>query len=174
MKIKGLIPSITLFDCIERNAEMLNRILPPEYTLLYIEEGAIRYTTKLLRYLNQPSNITSVKLKSYIGSQSKELKWINDIECKGLYSTVLVVDDILDTGKTIKAVLEKLQSCENVKHVITSVMLYKQRIDLVPEIEPNYYALKIPDVFVIGYGLDYNGRFRELDEIAYIEEEEEV
>jgi len=81
---------------------------------------------------------------------------------------VLVVDDIFDTGNTLAAVMRHLDSAQ-ASSVRGAVLLWKERSregDWIPD----YFGFKIPDVFVVGYGLDYNDEFRSLPFIAALDE----
>jgi len=100
------------------------------------------------------------------GVKSKgEVDIIQDIKVPIKQRPVLVVDDILDTGLTLKKIVEILKSRKPLM-IKTCVLLKKRRKDLL--IEVDYYGFEIPDVYVIGYGLDFNGRYRELPYIAKI------
>ena len=77
---------------------------------------------------------------------------------------MLIVDDIIDTGVTLKNLMPMLEG-RNPKSIRVVTMLDKPERRLV-DFEPNYVGKKIPDFFVVGYGLDYNEKFRQLPYIA--------
>ena len=83
---------------------------------------------------------------------------------------VLLLDDILDTGRTLSSLVERVKQLGPLS-VRTAVLLRKQGRQEVP-IEPDYCGFEIPDVFVVGYGLDYNDDFRHLPFLAGLESEE--
>ena len=83
---------------------------------------------------------------------------------------VLVVDDIFDTGKTLKGVLETIGEL-NPKSIASAVLLHKDGRQVV-KLEPDFVAFKIPDEFVVGYGLDYQDLYRNLPFLAVLEDEE--
>jgi hypoxanthine phosphoribosyltransferase len=78
------------------------------------------------------------------------------------------VDDVFDTGRTLTAIVERLKSAEAAS-VRAAVLRWKDRPREM-EWTPDYFGFKIPDVFVVGYGLDYNDEFRSLPFIAALDE----
>jgi hypoxanthine phosphoribosyltransferase len=83
---------------------------------------------------------------------------------------VLVIDDIFDTGHTLVEVLALLDRL-GAKSIRTAVMVLKRGKQQV-ELRPDYVGFEIPDVFVVGYGLDYNDTFRNLPYLAALEAED--
>ena len=88
-------------------------------------------------------------------------------EVKG--KRILLIDDILDTGRTLKAVKERLLEM-GAKTVKTSVLLSKVK-ERAEEVEADYIGFEIGDEFVVGYGLDYQGRYRNLPYVGVLKEE---
>ena len=78
-----------------------------------------------------------------------------------------MIDDIFDTGRTLAALVERL-SQENVLSLRSAVLLWKQGRQEV-ELVPDYHCFKIPDAFVVGYGLDYDDEYRNLPYVAVLE-----
>ncbi|MEM8735366.1 MAG: phosphoribosyltransferase family protein, partial [Planctomycetota bacterium] len=83
---------------------------------------------------------------------------------------VLVVDDIFDTGKTLKAVMQCIGEMQP-SSIASAVLLHKEGCQVV-EMEPDFVAFKIPDEFVVGYGLDYQDLYRNLPFLGVLEESE--
>ena len=81
---------------------------------------------------------------------------------------VLLVDDIFDTGQTLSALCETVWK-KRPNSVRSAVLLWKQGRSTV-NFEPDYHCFRIPDVFVVGYGLDYNDEYRHLPYIAVLDE----
>ncbi len=81
---------------------------------------------------------------------------------------VLLLDDIFDTGKTLKQIAEHMKRL-GAKSLRTAVLLRKSGTQLV-EFEPDYVAFSIPDEFVVGYGLDYEDQYRNLPYVASMED----
>ena len=80
---------------------------------------------------------------------------------------VLLIDDIFDTGRTMLRLLDEL-SRQNPASIRTAVLLWKQGRSEV-DITPDFHGFQIPDVFVVGYGLDYNDDYRHLPRIEVLE-----
>ena len=83
---------------------------------------------------------------------------------------VVILDDILDTGHTMVGLLDAVQGFSPAS-VRTAVLLWKTERSQV-NLEPNYFGFKIPDEFVVGYGLDYNDEFRHLPYIGIPDEDD--
>ena len=133
-----------------------------EIILITLLDGAIVFTADLIRHLSVPLRLDCIRVSSYGNSTNPEtaprilgsLK--SDVEDKH----VLLVDDILDTGNTMKKVFTEV-SARNPASLKTCVFLDK------PDRRQNNFqadwsGFSIPDEFVVGYGLDYAGRYREL------------
>ena len=134
---------------------------------LCLLNGAIWFTSDLLRCLPPNFELQTIRISSYEGTDSTgELKWHSALpECKG--KRVLVVDDVLDTGLTMKGVCEKLLANGATK--VASVVAVNKMGRRNVEYEADFAALQCEDLFLVGYGLDYNGKYRNLPFIGYIE-----
>ncbi|XP_014798056.1 PREDICTED: hypoxanthine-guanine phosphoribosyltransferase-like isoform X2 [Calidris pugnax] len=84
------------------------------------------------------------------------------------YCNVLVVEDIIETGRTMKALLSKLK--DNEPKMVKVVSLLVKRTHRSPSYRPDYTGFEIPDKFVVGYALDYNEYFRDLNHICILKE----
>ena len=123
--------------------------------------GTVVFLSDLIRHLSLPLKLDFIGVSSYrSGSTTRKLIFTKDLalDVKGRH--VLLVDDILDTGKTIDRVTRKLNRLKPAS-VKTCVLLNKQARRVVP-VEADYIGFNIPDEFVVGYGLDYAERFRNL------------
>ncbi len=138
-------------------------------TLIPILDGAFIFAGDLARKIdNTPLELCFYKAKSYTGSISGELTTYDPLlePAKITGRDVLIVDDILDTGKTLSALGDKLDQLEP-KSVKTCVLLAKDRDRQGNrDIKADYVGFEIPDVFVVGYGLDFNGLHRNLPYIG--------
>jgi hypoxanthine phosphoribosyltransferase len=125
-------------------------------------DGALFFVADLLRHLQLPVRVVTLSASSYHGSTASsgrvQLSWPEQLALKGDH--VLVVDDILDTGHTLSAVRERLLQ-EGVASLRLAVLL-KKRGTQVKEVHADYIGFDIEDEFVVGYGMDYEGRFRNL------------
>ena len=162
-----------------RVAELASRIsrdldeLPAEgeIVLVSILTGSIIFVADLIRQLPQKLRIEMVNVKSYPGkstqSQGATLTGTGEIDVAGKH--VLIVDDILDSGGTLTLIRKELQQ-RNAKSVRACVLLRKQRPSAM-ETPCEYVGFDIPDVFVVGYGLDYNNYYRNLPDIGTLRQE---
>jgi hypoxanthine phosphoribosyltransferase len=134
-----------------------------------ILNGAFMFASDLFRSIDFPARITFLKLASYLGTSSsgtvKQLIGINeDLKDK----TVVVIEDIVDTGITIDLIVRQLKTYD-AKEVKVAALLLKPDA-LKKEVQLDYVGLEIPTKFIVGYGLDYNGFGRNLKEIYVLSE----
>ena len=134
---------------------------------LGVLNGAFIFAADLMRELTIPSEISFVKLASYQGTTStgkiNEVLGINE-DLSG--RTVIIVEDIVESGLTMKRMIESLGTRNPASVHICTLFLDKLKEDL----DIDYVAFRIPDDFIIGYGLDYDHLGRELREIYTIVE----
>jgi len=152
---------------IKRRIAKLGDQLNAEYAtkdmmVVAIVNGALIFTADLLRQLRSPLRLDCLRASSYhTGTRAVgEPRIIDQMKLDVRGQHVLLVDDILDTGKTLAAVagLLKMKGAASVK---TCVLLDKKARRTVP-FEADYVGFGIPDEFVVGYGLDFNERYRNL------------
>lgn len=131
-------------------------------TVIVVMDGALFFVADLLRAIDLPMEIVSLSASSYQGGTKTtgevKLPWPAHLDLKG--KNVLLLDDILDTGLTLGAVLDRL-SHEGAASVRIGVLLKKRR-EYSRKITVDYVGFEIEDEFVVGYGMDYQGRFRNL------------
>lgn len=129
-------------------------------------KGAFVFAADLLRRIPRMLEIECLNVSSYHGETESSGKVdfldrrLPDVRGR----KVLVLDDILDTGRTLKAVMDRLRK-EGASEVKSGVLLAKDK-ELAVEISADYVGFAIGDEFVIGYGLDYQGRYRNLPYIG--------
>ncbi len=150
---------------ITRIARLMNQDLAGKDPLfLGILNGAFMFASDLLKQITVPSQITFLKLASYDGNKTtgsvKQLIGINqDLKDR----TVVVLEDIVDTGITLDTIVRQLSGYQP-KEIRVATLLFKP--DAVQKkVELDYVGFEIPDKFVIGYGLDYSGYGRNLPDI---------
>lgn len=134
--------------------------------------GSIVLVADLIRRLEGPVQVSMVWASSYRGTATRpgELELRLDLLPDLSGYDVLLVDDIFDTGHTLEALLDELRR-RGAASVRSLVLLRKQgRAEVT--IEPDYVGFEIPDEFVVGYGLDFDGVWRHLPYLAVLEEEE--
>lgn len=131
-------------------------------------KGAIPFMTDLLKHVTVLCTMEFMKVSSYKGTASTGNVVIKgDVpDIKG--RDIIIVDDILDTGRTLKAVKELLLSI-GAKSVSLCVLLDKPEGRVV-DIEADYVGGLVPNEFVVGYGLDYNEQYRNLPYIGVLKE----
>lgn len=142
-----------------------------EVTVVAIINGALFFVADLLRQLRLPVRLDCTRITSY----HKDTRSLGDPEV--LYSVtlelesrhVLIIDDILDTGKTLSKIFEMFQK-QNPKSLRTCVLLEKQGRLEVP-FTADFVGFRIPDKFVVGYGLDFAERYRNLPCIGVLKPE---
>jgi len=140
-----------------------------EVLFIAVLNGAFMFASDLLKKINLKCEISFIKVSSYEGTASKgDVKELiglqNDIRNK----SIILLEDIVDTGNTIDAIFEILQK-QNPESIKTCALLYKSEA-FKGENKPTYYCFDIPNKFVVGYGLDYNENGRNLEEIYQINE----
>jgi hypoxanthine phosphoribosyltransferase len=144
--------------------EMNEDLAQKDPIFLGILNGAFMFASDLYKQLSFPCQITFLKLASYSGTQStgkvKQLIGIN-MELKD--RVVVVLEDIVDTGVTLETILMQLSGFQPAE-IQVATFLHKPEAT-VREVKLNYVGIEIPNDFIVGYGLDYDGYGRNLKEI---------
>lgn len=134
-----------------------------DLTVVVVLKGGVMVGVDLLRHLTINTDIEFIRCKSYEGTKRGELfiENLNQLDLHG--KDVLVVDDILDSGKTISSVMEAMatKGCRS----LASLVLLEKQVPHVTEYCPDYTLFSIPDKFVVGYGLDFDEMYRNLPNI---------
>lgn len=157
----------------DRVAE-LGRIISASYegrplTVLGVLNGSVIFVADLMRQISIPHRVGFVKASSYRGATTEgadltvSLTQLPDITGRD----VLLVDDIFDTGRTIEKLLMEI-SREQPASLRTAVLLWKEGRGQV-EFSPDFHGFRIPNEFVVGYGLDYDDDYRHLPMIGILE-----
>jgi len=132
-----------------------------EMVVVSLLNGTVMYLADLIRHLSLPLRLDFIGVSSYgAGTESGELVFTKELRLDVRCRDVLLVDDILDTGKTMSRVLPKLRALKP-RRIRVCVLLDKpsRRVE---DVEADYVGFEIPDMFVVGYGLDYAERYRNL------------
>ncbi len=165
---KSFVPFLSHSEILEQIQNMAGRIVKDyvgkDPIFIVLLNGAFMFATDLIRNITLPCQVSFVKVASYHGMSSSGL--INEV--LGLNENiqgrdVIILDDIVDTGGTMKSMIENLQK-QRPSSVEVATLLLK------PEAFKNQFPIKyigfsIPNAFVVGYGLDYNGYGRNLKDI---------
>lgn len=162
---KTFIPEEEIQRRVKAVAEKLNKDMAGKNPLfLAVLNGSFIFAADLMRYITIPCEISFVKLASYEGTTStgkvKEVVGINQ-DLKG--RTVVIVEDIVDTGHTMKHMLESLSKHNPESLHICTLLVKPGKLEVDLNIE--YPAMEIPNDFIVGYGLDYDQQGRNLREI---------
>ena len=132
-----------------------------ETVVLALLNGTVMFLGDLIRNLSFSLRLDFIGLSSYgAGTESGDLVFTKELRLDVRGRDVLLLDDILDTGKTMNRVLVKLRALSP-RQVKTCVLLDKPE-RRVEKIEADYVGFTIPNVFVVGYGLDYAEKYRNL------------
>ncbi|MEO0093755.1 MAG: hypoxanthine phosphoribosyltransferase [candidate division WOR-3 bacterium] len=174
MAIK-VIPLITEQAIQKRVKELASQISADyehrEPLLVGILKGAWVFMADLARYLTIPVSFDFLTVSSY-GDSTKTsgiVKIVTDLKTPIIERDVLLVEDILDTGLTLKYIIDHLQ-LRQPRSLKTCVLLDKPERHQI-DIKIDYLGFTVPNKFVVGYGIDYNEQYRNLPYIAYIEQE---
>jgi len=136
--------------------------------VIILLKGALVFAADLLRRIPRELSIECLNVASYHGglesSGQVDFLDLHFPEVKGRH--VLLLDDILDTGRTLAAVGKRL-TAEGAAAVHTGVLLAKDKTRA-EEVEADYVGFEIGDEFVVGYGLDYNGKYRNLPYVGVL------
>ena len=135
-----------------------------------ILKGAFIFLADLVREIELDVEFDFVVVSLYRGEKNPDVIFLERevlTDLKG--RDVILVDEILDTGRTFSFLMEHIKN-KGAKSVKTCVFLKKNKKRKV-DIHPDYWGFEIPDVFVVGYGLDYKERYRNLPYVGVIDEE---
>jgi hypoxanthine phosphoribosyltransferase len=169
-----LISAEQIEQTVKSIADRLNEtyVTTEPVTAVVLLEGARRFAEDLLRQLVFTVEVQYIKASSYYGSTHQTefvcMEGAETLTEKVRGRDVLVIDDIYDTGKTLATVLRWLDTCRP-RSVKTCVLLEKEITHEQP-VTIDFLGITVEDTFVVGYGLDYEGRLRELPFVAALNE----
>lgn len=148
--------------------EITNDYQGKKLLVVGVLKGSIYFLTDLSRYIDLPCNIDFIQASSYGSStvSSGEIKIIKDISEDLTGFDVLLVEDILDTGRTLKYICDMLSKRN--PNSIAVVTLLDKPARRIADISADYVGVDVPDEFVVGYGLDYNQFYRNLPYIGVL------
>ena len=141
-----------------------------EMVVVSLLNGTVMFLADLLRRLSLPLRLDFLGVSSYgAGTESGDLVYTKELRLDVRQRDVLLVDDILDTGKTLSRVIPKLRALKP-RRIKVCVLLDK-RVRRVEKVSANYVGFVIPNVFVVGYGLDYAEKYRNLPFVGVLKPE---
>lgn len=139
-----------------------------ELVLVCILKGAFMFLSDLVRHLRIPVQVDFVRLASY-GSGMKTsgvIEITKDIEIPIEGKDVLIIEDIIDSGRTLQFLKDRLSLANPHSVKICALLDKKARREI--KMEPDYFGTEVDDVFIVGYGIDFNEDYRHLPEVYYV------
>lgn len=153
-------------------AEKLNEIYKGEEVyLLCVLKGAVMFMTDLAKHLTMPVKMEFLTLSSYGSGMTTSGKVkVVDMKLPDLNGkNVIITEDIIDTGITAKFILDYIKSCYETKSLKFCSLLNKKS-KRQTDIDADYYVFDIEDKYVVGFGMDIDGNYRNLPYVGYIKQ----
>ena len=155
----------------EMAAQISSDYAGKDLTVVAVLNGSLMFGADLLRRLEMPLRLDCLSVSSYHGASTTGVVKFNQLHLPDVHGRhVLILDDILDSGHTLHAIRDKLESETSPLSIKICVLLRKD-VPRQRELEADYVGFDIANEFVVGYGLDYMERFRNLPYIGVISEE---
>ncbi|KAA0258180.1 hypoxanthine phosphoribosyltransferase [Deferribacter autotrophicus] len=159
---------------IQKKVKELGKMISEDYRgeelfLVGVLKGSWIFMADLVREIEVPLEVSFISVSSYVGETTKTsgvVRLLCDIDKPLSNKNVILVEDIVDTGLTL-SYLKKLLEVRKPKSFKICALLDKPERRMA-DIKAEYVGFTIPDEFVVGYGLDYNGYFRNLPEISIL------
>lgn len=170
-RFKTFIPEEKILKEVERVAAEISGDLKDKNPLfISVLNGSFMFTADLMKNLTMPCEISFVKLASYAGTSSTgKVKGLVGLNQDITGRTIVIVEDIVDTGLTMELLIKQLRM-NNPKEIhIASLLVKPDKLKVKLDIE--YVAMNIPNDFIVGYGLDYDGYGRNYRDIYTVIEE---
>lgn len=170
---KILFDQMTIRKRVAEVGEQITRDYTGErLVIVAVLQGGALFLADLIREIHLPIEIDSISVSSYHGgtTSSGRVDFHQSKMPNVEGANVLVLDDILDTGRTLSAIVARLEQECSPKSIRTAVLLSKA-IKRAEPVEADYVGFEVGDEFVVGYGLDYRGRYRNLPMIGVLKPE---
>lgn len=164
----------TLLDAaaIQERVGALGRRIEADYrgkalTVLGVLKGSVFFLADLLRHVQIPLRLDFLRASSY-GNQTVSSGIVQLSAVEGAFEGrhVLIVDDILDSGRTLHTIRREIE--RQAPASVKTCVLVDKKVARAVELEADYRAFEIPNVFIVGYGLDYAEHYRNLPYIAVL------
>jgi hypoxanthine phosphoribosyltransferase len=159
---------------IQRKVSEIGRMINAEYrdkkpVMIGVLKGAFMFLADLLREIEIPVEVDFLSIHSYDGTESSGVVRItHDLSLNIEDRHVILVEDIIDTGRTVSYIIENLQTRKPSSLVVCSLLNKEAR--RVVDVPLTYVGFTIPSAFVVGYGLDYDNRYRNLKYIGVLDD----
>lgn len=166
--VKILLDQEQLYQGVVRLADTIKHIYGSKpLTIIGIMTGSVVLLADLIRLLEMPLRVGVVQTSSYRGTQRGQITINADMMLDITDREVLLIDDIFDTGYTLREVILLMRELGPAS--LRSAVLLRKSGRQEVQFEPDFVAFEIPDEFVVGYGLDYNDEYRNLPYLASLE-----
>lgn len=175
-RLRGQLERVLISESqLRRRVHELSHLITADFggrdlVVVALLNGTVLFLADLIRRLSLPLRLDFIGVSSYReGTVSRDLVFTKELRLEVRGRDVLLVDDILDTGRTLASVIARLQQLQ--PRAIKSCVLLNKPSRRVEPIEADYVGFEIPDLFVVGYGLDYAERYRNLPFIGVLNTE---
>jgi hypoxanthine phosphoribosyltransferase len=168
-RLNPLFSQEQIVSIVQRLADQISKDYQErELVLVCILKGAFVFLSDLIRHLQIPVQVDFVRLASY-GSGMKtsgKIEITKDIEIALEKKDVLIIEDIIDSGRTLQFLKDRL--ARQKPHSIKICALLDKKTRREVEMEADYLGAEVDDIFIVGYGIDFNEDYRHLPEIYYV------
>ena len=171
MKFKRLINSEDIQSRVsEIAADISKHYDGQELTIICVLKGSLLFTADLLKNMDVDINIEFMRVSSYKGTNREEIKSLDKIDFNVKNKNILIVEDIVDSGNTINFIVNELDK-DNPKSIKIASLLFKPDVYNF-DMKIDWIGFNIKNEFVVGYGMDYNEKFRNKKSIDILIENE--
>ncbi len=154
----------------ELAADIERDFMKKDLLVVALLTGTVPFLADLIRHITLPLKLDFMGVSSYGNNTAPgELVFTKELRLEVKNRNVLLVDDILDTGKTLRAVIDKLNALEPAS--LKTCILLEKKSRRSEQIAADYIGFDVPNAFVVGYGLDYAERYRNLPFIGILKPE---
>ncbi len=159
-------------DDIAKKVERIGKQINDDYRnrnpiIIGVLKGAFIFLADLLRHIEIPIEVDFLSISSYDGAESSGVVRLTyDLSLNIEDRNVILVEDIIDTGRTIEYIIDNLKTRKPSSLAICTLLNKRERRAV--ELPLTYVGFNIPDVFVVGYGLDYSNKYRNLKYIGVL------
>ncbi len=168
-KIEVMFTSKQIESRIKEMAEVISKDYRHKNPLLIaVLKGAVIFLSDLIRYMKEPVEIDFIAVSSY-GASTKSsgvVRILKDLDQSVQGKDIIIVEDIVDTGLTMKYLVENIGSRRPDSLKVVTLLDKPDRRKV--EFKPDYCGFTIPDRFVVGYGLDFNEKYRQLSDLCIL------
>lgn len=171
-KVNVLIDENVVDEKIKEVAEVISKDYEGRQVhMICVLKGGVFFMTELAKRITVPVSMDFMAVSSYQGTQSSgRIKIVKDLDESVEGKDVLIVEDIVDSGRTLSALIKFFKE-RGAKSVKLCTLLDKPETRIA-DVQVDYKCFDVPNKFVVGYGLDYNQKYRNLPYIGVIEFEE--